>query len=364
MGKKTIFLVDDALTNLTVGHSALEPFYNVVTISSGERLLKILERRVPDLVLLDIDMPEMNGYEALAQIRANEKLESLPVIFLTSYSDSVSELKGLSLGAVDYIAKPFSPPLLLKRIELHLLIQDQRRQLIRFNENLQQMVNEKTKNVVELKNAVLLTISELLGFRDNYTGVHIYRTQVYLKILIRALQKSGLYLDEIADWDIEIVLQSAQLHDVGKIAVDDCILRKPGKLTEQEYEKIKEHCLVGEKIIERAKAVTGSQADFLEQARILAGGHHERWDGSGYPRGLSGQQIPLQCRLMAIVDVYDALVSQRPYKAPMPHPQAVNAIREGAGTLFDPALVDLFLSVSDDFDTLHEFEPQPQLSGS
>ena len=348
LSKKNIILVDDDLTNLAIGSNALEEYHNVITLNSGARLLKMLEKKIPDLILLDVDMPEMNGFETIAHIKSNKKLEHIPVIFLTAKSDSASELEGLSLGAIDYIAKPFSPPLLLKRIELHLLVESQRQELIEFNENLLAMVDEKTKTVVELQNAVLRTMAELVECRDDITGSHIERTQNYLRILIDALCKSGLYRDEVSSWDVELILQSAQLHDVGKIAIEDTILRKPGKLSEEEFEKIKTHTIFGEKVIERIKESTSDQA-FLEQARILASTHHEKWDGSGYPRGLSGMEIPLQGRLMAIVDVYDALVSNRPYKKALTHKQSVDIIKNSSGVHFDPALVDLFLSVADEF---------------
>ena len=347
-GEKTIFLVDDDLTNLTIGENTLAGLYNVITLNSGVRLLNMLEKKAPDLILLDIEMPEMDGYEVISHIKNNKKFAHIPVIFLTAKTDTESELKGLSLGAVDYITKPFSPPLLLKRMELHLLVESQKLELIKFNENLQGMVNTRTKMVTELKNAILKTMAELVEYRDNITGAHIERTQSYLRILIEALLDSGLYHDEISSWDVELILQSAQLHDVGKIAISDEILRKPRKLTPKEFEKIKVHTEFGEKIIEKIKKNTSEQA-FLEQAKILITTHHEKWDGSGYPRGLKGEEIPLQGRLMAIADVYDALVSERPYKGAYTHKQAVSIIKSDSGTHFDPALVEVFLSVADEF---------------
>jgi len=353
--KKTIVLVDDNPANLTIGSNTLEQDYNVTTLNSGARLLKMLEKKTPDLILLDVNMPEMNGYETIGRLKSSQRFQHIPVIFLSAKSDGKSELKGLSLGAVDYIIKPFSPPLLLKRIEMHLLVADQKselmaqkRELIRFNESLQDLVDEKTKAVVELQNAILKTMAELVEFRDGITGGHIEKTQHYLRILIDALRKSGVYWDEISTWDIDLVLQSAQLHDVGKIAIEDSILRKPGKLTPEEFSKIKTHTTFGEKVIERIKRSASYQA-FLEQARILAVAHHEKWDGSGYPHGLKGDEIPLQGRLMAIADVYEALVSERPYKKAFPHEQAVDIIKNSSGTHFDPVLVNTFLDVSDEF---------------
>ena len=348
MDRKTIFLVDDDLTNLTIGKNALAESYNVFTLNSGARLLKMLEKHIPDLILLDVAMPEMSGYETIKAIKRNKTTARIPVIFLTAKSDASSELEGLSLGAIDYIIKPFSPPLLRKRLEVHLLVETQKQELRHYNDNLLAMVAAKTKTVVELQNAVLKTIAELVEFRDDTTGGHIERTQGYLGILLNALLKKGLYPEEVSGWDIELVLQSAQLHDVGKIAIADSILLKPGKLNEEEFAKVKEHTTFGEKIIEKIKKTTTEQA-FLEYAGILVAAHHERWDGNGYPRGLKGEEIPLLGRIMAIADVYDALVSNRPYKKALSHQEARRIMLEGRGRHFDPVLVDVFEQVAEQF---------------
>jgi putative two-component system response regulator len=362
--RKAIYLVDDDLTNLTVGIDALEEYYDVLTLSSGELLLRMLEKSVPDLILLDVDMPGMDGYQTLRAIKASPRIKtaSVPVIFLTAKSDSRSELEGLSLGAVDYISKPFSEPLLLKRIEMHLLIEYQKRvleyqtrelmaqklELVRFNSGLKEMVEAKTKTVVELQDALLKTMAELVECRDDITGGHIERTQGYLGVLLDGMRGGGLYMDEVSTWDIRLVLQSAQLHDVGKIAIKDGILNKPGKLTPEEFNEIKTHAAFGGTVIDKIKESTSEQA-FLEYAKIFALTHHEKWDGSGYPRGLRGEEIPLLGRIMAIADVYDALRSDRPYKGAYSHEEAVQIISAGSGTHFDPALVDLFLRVADKF---------------
>ncbi|MCL2182270.1 MAG: response regulator [Chitinispirillia bacterium] len=351
--RKTVFVVDDNVTNLTLGKNALAGHYNVFTLNSGARLLKMLEKNIPDIILLDVDMPEMDGYETITHLKANPETAHIPVIFLTAKTDGQSELKGLSMGAIDYLTKPFTPPLLLKRIEVHLLVESQKKELIAFNKNLQHMVDEKTKMVVELKNAILKTMAELVECRDDITGGHIERTQSYLGVLIEAMSKFSVYEDQIALWDIGLVLQSAQLHDVGKISIRDEVLRKPGRLTENEFEEIKAHTIFGEEVIDRIRLGSSEQA-FLEHAKILVSSHHEKWDGSGYPRGLSGQDIPLLGRLMAIVDVYDALVSERPYKKAFPHEEAVAIISDGRGSHFDPTLVDLFLKVANEFKTVRD----------
>ncbi|MCL2218853.1 MAG: response regulator [Chitinispirillia bacterium] len=353
--RRTILLVDDDLTNLTVGRNALEEQYDVLTLNSGARLIKMLARSVPDLILLDVEMPEMNGYETIKAIKGDPATAGIPVIFLTAKSDGQSELEGLSLGAVDYITKPFSAPLLLKRIELHLLVEsqkkelsDQKDELVRFNTNLRGMVEAKTKTVIELQDALLRTMAELVECRDDITGGHIERTQSYLETLLNAMERKGLYKEEMAVWDIPLALRSAQLHDVGKIAVKDSILNKPGRLTPEEFEEIKKHTAFGGMVIDKIKEGTTEQA-FLEYAKIFALTHHEKWDGSGYPAGLKGEEIPLLGRLMAIADVYDALCSDRPYKKAFSHEDAVRIIMEGRGTHFDPALTDLFMSVADEF---------------
>jgi len=349
--RKTVFIVDDDITNLTVGDKALSEIYNVFTISSGALLLKLLGRCIPDIILLDVEMPDMNGYETIKRLKGNKETRHIPVIFVTAKSDEKSELEGLSLGAIDYIVKPFIPLVLLKRIEVHLLVESQRIELSIYNDNLQKIVEDKTKTVVELQNAILKTMAELVECRDDVTGGHIERTQGYLCVLLDAMKERGLYANEMSSWELDQILQSTQLHDVGKIAIRDIILKKPGKLTTEEFETIKEHTTFGEEIIDSIKSATREKA-FFNYAKIFAGTHHENWNGTGYPRGLKGEEIPLLGRLMAIVDVYDALVSERPYKDVFTHSDAVEIITEGRGTHFDPALVDLFLDVSEDFNQI------------
>ena len=348
IGRKTIFLVDDDATNLIVGKNVLGDNYNVVTLNSGPRLFKFLERVKPDLILLDITMPEMSGYEVMKYLKGKAETADIPVIFLTALDSEEIEYEGLSLGARDFVTKPFSPPLLLKRIELHLLVETQRQELVKYNNNLEEMVEEKIKTVVELKNVVLKTMAELVEYRDEITGGHIDRTQRYVKVMIDAMRAAGVYLDEVESWDETLVLQSSQLHDVGKISIKDSILFKPGKLTPEEFEEIKTHTVFGEKVINNLINSTADNA-FLEYARIFAISHHEKWNGKGYPNGLSGENIPLLGRVMAIADVYDALVSDRPYKRAFSHEDAVQIITKDSGTHFDPVLIDLFVGVHEKF---------------
>ena len=346
--RKTIFLVDDDVTNLTIGKKALLGTYNIFTFGSGALVLEMLGTLLPDLILLDVNMPEMDGYEAIQKIKSNERTAQIPVIFLTALSNEEMELKGLSLGAIDYITKPFSTPLLLKRLDVHLLVEEQKRELVSqkrellfLNNNLEHIVDEKTKTVVELKNAIISTLAELVEYRDEITGGHIIRTQKYIKVLLDAMREKAVFKEEVALLDEELVLQSCQLHDVGKISVPDLIINKPDKLTTDEFESVKAHTNFGEKVIMRLKEKT-SDSDFLEYARIFALTHHEKWDGSGYPNGLAGEDIPLLGRMMALGDVYDALVEPRPYKGAFTHEKATDIIRGGSGTHFDPNLIDLF----------------------
>jgi putative two-component system response regulator len=340
MVRKTIVLVDDEVTNLAIGKAALADSYNVHTINSGAVLFNMLANITPDLILLDLNMPGMNGYEVIKKLKEDEKNKKIPVIFLTALGDEEVELEGLSLGAIDFITKPFSPALLLKRLEVHLLVQDQKKELINFNQNLTKMVKEKTAQVMELQSALLSTMAELVEYRDEITGGHIERTKNYIKALLDAMREHGVYAAETERFNDENIMQSCQLHDVGKIAVSDSILFKPDRLTIEEFNEIKKHTTFGEKVIKSLISKT-SENDFLEYARIFAVAHHEKWDGSGYPHGLRGEEIPLLGRMMAVADVYDALVAARPYKDAMPHDKAIQIILEGRGTHFDPLLSDL-----------------------
>jgi len=350
--KELIILVDDNPTNLRNGINVLAGKYSVATAPSAEKLFSLLENNKPDLILLDIDMPEMNGYEAIKILKSKEETKDIPVIFLTGKTESDDELEGLSLGAIDYITKPFQPPLLLKRIEVHLLVKKQTAELKNFNDNLQKMVEEKTQNVLELQDSLLKTIAEMVEYRDDITGDHIERTQRGVEILLEEIEKSGLYPENTEGWDTNLLLQSCQLHDVGKISIGDNILKKPGRLNDDEFEEIKKHAVIGEEIIKKIEAMT-KENDFLKYAKIFAGSHHEKWDGTGYPRRLKGTEIPLLGRIMAIADVYDALISVRPYKESFPHEKAVAIIIEGSGKQFDPLLVDVFTRIAEKFRSKH-----------
>jgi len=350
--KTLIILVDDNPANLRIGKNVLSEKYTVATAPSAEKMFSLLENNKPAMILLDIDMPQMNGYEAIKILKSKPETKDIPVIFLTGKTESDDEITGLSLGAIDYITKPFQPALLLKRIEVHLLVEEQKKELQYFNENLQRMVEEKTQSVMELQNALLKTMAELVECRDDITGGHIERTQRGIKILLEEIENSGIYAEEAKGWDLDLLLQSCQLHDVGKISINDVILKKPGKLNKQEFDEMKKHASFGERIIEKIETLA-KESDFLKYAKIFAASHHEKWDGTGYPRGLKGDEIPLLGRIMAIADVYDALTSMRPYKDAFTHEEAVRIIINSSGTQFDPKLVELFIKNSDRFNLKH-----------
>ena len=336
---KTIFVVDDSDTNLSIAEDALEKQYRVMTLPSAVKMFTLLEKVAPDLILLDIEMPGMDGFEALQKLKAHDAYARIPVIFLTGMTNTSVEAHGFELGVVDFITKPFSVPVLLNRIKTHL--------------NIDTLIREQTAHLKRLQNGIVHVLADIIENRDRETGGHIERTSVYIRALIDAMIACEVYADEIHDWDRELVVSSARLHDVGKIAIPDHILNKPASLTKEEFDTMKTHTSEGERIVGQIVFRTG-EAEFLTYAKTIAVSHHEKWNGSGYPYGLADHQIPLMGRLMAIADVYDALVSERPYKQPFSHGEAARIIINDAGTHFDPALVEVFKSVADEFDKIHD----------
>lgn len=344
--KKNIFLVDDDFLFLNAGKNIIQDKYNVTTMSSADKIFPMLKKIKPDLILLDVEMPGISGYEAIKQMQANPEISEIPVILLTGKNDPEDDHKGLSLGAVDYITKPFSPPLLLKRIELHLLLQSQRNELRGFDENLAVLVKERTNEISAFQDAIIMWAAEMVEFRDKEAGLHVERVQKYLEMLFDEMAKIDHYKAEIDTWDREAFFKSAVLHDIGKIKIEDEILLKKSRLTDDEFNSMKHHVVYGKMLLESLDEKVDDQA-FLEYAKTLAYSHHERWDGKGYPDGLMREDIPLQARMMSLADVYDALVSDRPYKSPSSHEEAMRIIAEGRGTQFDPELTDIFLSLSE-----------------
>jgi len=340
--QKTIFVVDDNDTNLQAAKEALKGYYRVMTLPSAARMFAMMEKITPDLILLDIEMPEMDGFQALSRLKETESV--VPVIFLTSLHDADVEVKGFQLGVIDFITKPFSAPVLINRIKTHLEIDE----LIR--ERTAQL-HEKTIQLENLQNAIIFGFADLVEGRDENTGGHVDRTSKYIQLLLDAMIERGVYEDEIRNLNKYSFVSSARLHDVGKIVISDVILNKPGKLTDEEFEIMKTHAIEGEQAIDSIASRT-DDVEFLENAKLFAGSHHERWDGRGYPRGLKGMEIPLHGRIMAIVDVYDALVSERPYKKPFDLDDAVKLIVDNAGTQFDPLIANVFFEVRDKFKSI------------
>ena len=331
---KTIFIVDDNDVNLLSAEEALANEYRVFTLPSAADMFIFLEKVKPDLILLDIEMPVMNGFEALQKLKDDRRFADIFVIFLTSRTDINAEVRGFELGAVDFIHKPFTRPILVNRIRTHLEIEA--------------IINEQTSELKILRNSTVSALARVVENRDAFTGGHIERTTMFMEILLKAMLKNDVYSDIISQWDLEAVILASRLHDVGKVTVSDLILNKPGKLTAEEFEDMKKHTVEGERIVDEIIVESGYQS-LLHHAKLFAGYHHERYDGTGYPHGATGGSIPLQGRLMAIIDVYDALISERPYKPPFSHDKALDIVLEGRGTHFDPKIVDVFLQVSDLF---------------
>ena len=347
--KKTILAVDDTLANIDVVKGVLAQDYLVQAALSGKMALKIIEKQQPDLILLDIMMPDMDGYEVCQILKSQDKTKNIPIIFLTAKVQVEDETKGLSLGAVDYITKPISPPILKERVKNHLLLQASKELLLRQNEVLEERVVERTLQLSELQDVAMVAMGALAESRDPETGNHIRRTQRYVKVLAVEVAKHEKYQAFLTPDVITSLYKSAPLHDIGKVGVEDSILLKPGKLTDEEFEEMKRHTTYGRDALASAEQSIDSADNFLIFAKEIAYSHQEKWDGSGYPEALAGEDIPLSARLMAVADVYDALISKRVYKPAFSHEKAVSIITEGKGSHFEPLLVECFLAIVDEF---------------
>ncbi|MDR0302689.1 MAG: response regulator [Treponema sp.] len=331
---KTIFVVDDSDTNLSMAETALEDIYRVMTVPSAVKMFNLLEKITPDMILLDIEMPDIDGFTALQRLQSHGVWVNIPVMFLTGRTDAEVEVRGFEMGAVDFLLKPFSPSVLKNRIKTHL--------------NIDRIIRERTDMLNRMQNSIVEVLADMVENRDKGTGGHIERTSIFIRILLEGMKARGVYKEEIGGWDIDKMISSARMHDLGKISITDLIINKPGKLTPEEYHIMKTHAVEGERIIDEIIARTGD-GDFLRNAKLFAGNHHERWDGKGYPRGLKGEEIPLHGRIMAIVDVYDALVHERPYKKAFTFEEAVKIIMENSGTHYDPKIVKVFFEVKEQF---------------
>ena len=340
--QKTIMIVDDTEMNIDILVEALNDDYELLIAINGLDAIELIEEQKPDLILLDIMMPEMDGYEVLKKLKENLDLEPIPVILLSAITDSDSKNKGFSLGAVDYVTKPFEIVEVKARVKTQLRLEEARLVLESHNIVLEEKVKERTKLIERTNSAAIYCLAALAETRDPETGEHIKRTQEYIRELAFELRKNEEYKDVLTNEYIELLYKSAPLHDIGKVGVRDSILLKPGKLTKEEFEEMKKHTIYGGESLMVGIKELGEES-FLTLAKEIALTHHEKWDGSGYPMGLSRQEIPISGRLMALSDVYDALISKRVYKVAFTHDEAKNIILESKGTHFDPDIVDAFI---------------------
>lgn len=348
--KPTILVVDDTPDNLTLMTALLKDDYRVKVAHNGERALRLVQGSDPPaLVLLDIMMPGMDGYEVCRRLKADPLTESIPVIFLTARSEAEDESRGLSVGAVDYIVKPISPPVVMARIRTQLMLKSASDFLRGKSDLLESEVARRTAEIQDLQDAMVLSMASLAETRDNETGNHLRRTQHYVKRLAQQLRLHPRFADELDDRCIDLLFKSAPLHDIGKVGIPDSILLKPSRLDPAEFEIMKTHTTLGRDAIVHAEQALGHEVPFLRFAKEIALSHQEKWDGSGYPEALVGEAIPLSARLMALADVYDALISKRVYKAAFTHEDSVRMILEGSGTHFDPNVAQAFQAVQEDF---------------
>jgi putative two-component system response regulator len=338
-----ILVVDDDATNLRMLHEILSPAYKVYAAPSGEWAMRFLERQRPDMILLDIEMPGMNGYEVIKKLKENQELASIPVLFLTAQEGRDKEEAALLLGAVDYILKPITVGVVLARVNLHMELEIYRKRL-------ETLVNLKTKQISDTQDSILDILASVTAWRDSGTGGHITRTTAYSRLIVDCLLEKKHPNYAISQQYGESIVKTSKLHDIGKVAISDSILLKPGKLTHDEFEEIKKHTTFGAQMIDDAIADLGDETSFLHVSREIVISHHEWWNGSGYPKALSGEEIPISGRVMAVSDIYDSLTSERPYKGVMSHGETMEIIFNETGNHFDPLLIDLL------GDTFPQFE--------
>jgi putative two-component system response regulator len=347
-----VMVVDDTPENLNLIKKMLaEKGFEVLALPSGPLALRAAERVHPDLVLLDITMPGMSGYEVCERFKANPALCDIPIIFLTALSDTEDKVRAFKAGGVDFISKPFQFEEVHARVSTHLKLHELQIRLEYQNENLQRLVDAKVKQLSDAQLALIFAIAKLSENRDADTGKHLERVQNYCRKLAAKLRNDSSYSSRIPAEFPELIYHASPLHDVGKIAIRDHILLKPGVLTPEEFEIMKTHAAIGAETL-RSICATHPDNTFLQLGVDIAGGHHERWDGTGYPAGLEGEAIPMSARIMAVADVYDALRSERCYKKAIAHPEVVQYIRSESGMHFDPVIVDAFVAIEQEFDSI------------
>ena len=339
-----IMIVDDNKTNLIMAKKALEDVYDVIPMSSGVMALEFLRDmpEPPDILLLDVDMPDMNGFYVISEVKNQKRLEEMPVIFLTAQDDQATEIEGYSLGAVDYITKPYSTSLLRKRIDIHVQAIENERKLKAANKALADAVNSRTHNVIELEYAIVEMFASLMGHRSNIIEGHSRRVEEYMTIFIEELSKNPKY--HIEEADKQIMVFASKIHDIGKICMTDRCLADMGDLTLQEKEFNHAHTILGAEAIKRVTDAVSTNK-FLSIAYNMCRSHHERWDGKGYPDKLMSTNIPLEARILSVVNSYDNFRTNNDGQEPMSHREAMTRIKFWAGTHFDPELADIFISI-------------------
>ena len=345
----SIMIVDDTPENLRLLTDLLKnKGYRIRTLPSGKLALKAIENEKPDLILLDINMPEMNGYEVCETLKKDERFRDIPVIFVSALSEAMDKVKAFNSGGVDYVSKPFQSEEVNSRIETHLKIKNLQKKLEHQNKNLKTIVAEQVKKITDGQMATIVAMTKLAEERDDDTGHHIDRTSEFCRMLAKGAKERGIYTDQINDKFIENIFHASPLHDIGKVAIPDAILLKPGKLTFEEFEIMKTHTNLGARYLNSVLAKFPNNS-FVRVGVKIAISHHEKWDGSGYPVGTSEEKIALEGRIMAIADVYDALRSKRVYKDAFSHEKSISIILEGKGKHFDPLLVDVFMDLNEEF---------------
>ena len=348
--QQTVLIVDDTPDNITLLNGLLKDTYKTKVANNGERALKVASTDpLPDIILLDIMMPGIDGYEVCRRLKADAKTRDIPVIFLTAKTQVEDEQMGFDVGCVDYITKPISPPIVLARVNTHLTLKAASDFLKDKNAYLESEVGRRTHEVQVVQDVTIMAMASLAETRDNETGNHIRRTQNYVRALAKKLQTHPKFRDKLDDNTVEMLYKSAPLHDIGKVGIPDAILLKPGKLTPEEFEVMKTHTTLGRDAILAAEKLIDAPNTFLRLAREIAHFHQEKFDGSGYPERRAGESIPYSARMMAVADVYDALISKRVYKPAFPHDEAVTIIRQGRGLHFDPDMVDAFVEIAGEF---------------
>ncbi len=352
--KPSVLIVDASPANLSRLADLLHEAYAVKAVNHGAEALKVVSQEMPDLILLDINMPDMDGYEVCQRLKADPLTSHIPIIFMTGRAGKRNEDLGMEMGAVDYISRPVSPPILLSRVNAHLASAATGKTLRLSSDYLDYEAFKHTQEMVALQDVVIVALATLSETRDVDTGNHLYRTQHYVKALCNRLHLHPRFRDFLSEDMIDILFKCAPLHDIGKVGIPDRILLNTGRYSAEEFEIMKTHPELGRDAIDKAQKVARWPIKFLEVAKELIYAHHEKWDGTGYPLGLAGEAIPISARLMALADVYDALVSRREYKAGMSHAQAAQIIVDGRGLHFDPDVVDAFVALADEFRAIAE----------